>query len=141
MSHRSVSTQQFGEQLKMFMTPDELIDTTNKRDSEFYDMYDQKGRGTPRQQWEHPHSGEASVHGEEPFVRNRSLRQQKLDRLATMDNYRDIREKPYETMPPVELTHYGWGSRRPQLSQGHHRLAHAEAKKIPYLAVTHHVVR
>jgi hypothetical protein len=137
MSHRAVSKTQMGEQLKMFMTPDELIDTTNKMDSMSYDVYDNRSRRSPREQWEHPMGGTPTVHGEEPFVRDRSLREEKLAGIEKRPDF----QKPYASTPPVELTHYGWGSKRPLLSQGHHRLAHAEAKGHPFLAVTHHVVK
>lgn len=122
-----------GEQLKMFMTPDELIDQTNKMDSSFYDVLDQKAYQSPRNQWEHPKGGDPQVTGEEPFVHDRSLRQEKLDRIANDSQF----GKTYESMPAVELRTYGWGSRRPVIVNGHHRLAWAEKNNVPYLAVTH----
>ena len=134
---RNLNGQQFGEQLQMFMTPDEIIDRTNKLDSRYYDPYDNRAEGaSPRFQWEDPRGGTPSVHGEEPFVRSRSLREEKLAGIEKRPDF----EKPFDTMPPVELTHYRrYGSKRPLLSQGHHRLAWAEKKKIPYIAVTHHI--
>lgn len=134
----NLSGHQF-EQLKMFMTPDELIDTAHKMDSEFFSVGATKQRKSPREQWEHPSSGEAKVTGQDPFVFPRSLRQQKLDELAETPRYRSAFEgKPYETMPPVELLRLHRNQDAPFLREGHHRLALAEAKKIPYLAVTHH---
>lgn len=128
MSHRVISKQQFAGQLKMFMTPDELIDSTNKMDSRFYDPYENTASANPRHQWEGEHS---SRYGRE------SLREEKLEDLET-SHAEDFEGKPYATMPPVELVHYGVGSHRPLLAQGHHRLALAEDLRYPYLAVIHH---
>jgi hypothetical protein len=113
----------------MFMTPDELIDSTNKMDSRFYDPYENTASAHPRAQWEAENS---SRYGRE------SLREEKLEDLDT-SHHEDFHGKPYETMPPVELVHYrAAGSKRPLLAQGHHRLAKAEDEGYPYLAVIHH---
>lgn len=126
MSRRAEFVQ--GHQLKMFMTPDELIDSTNKLDSRFFDPYENRASASPRHQWEAEHS---SRYGRE------SLREEKLEDLDT--SHREVFEgKPFETMPPVELVHYRSGSKRPMLSQGHHRLALAEDRRIPFMAVLHH---
>ncbi len=121
MSHRAISNQQFGEQLKMFMSPDELIDSTNKMDSADYDVYENRAHASPRQQWE-------------------PLRKSKLRDVETDPYYQhEFNHPSLDTMPPVELTHYrAYGSRRPLLSDGHHRLAVAEAAGMPFMAVIHH---
>lgn len=120
MSHSAVSRSQMGEQLKMFMSPDELIDSTNKMDSSDYNPFMNTATATPREQW----------HG---------VREEKLDDIEHDPHYQHAFDHPsLDTMPPVELTHYRTGSRRPVLSQGHHRLALAEARKVPFIAVLHH---
>lgn len=128
MSHRALGRQ--FEQLKMFMSPDDLIDSTNKMDSRFYDPYENRASAHPRAQWEGKHSSRYGIE---------SLREEKLEDLDT-SHRADFHGRPFETMPPVELIHYrATGSRRPLLAQGHHRLAKAEDERIPYMAVIHHI--
>jgi hypothetical protein len=133
VSHRAISKQQFAGQLKMFMSPDELIDTTNKLDSRFYDPYENTASAGPREQWEGQHSSRY------PTAPGMSLREEKLGDFEHPEYEHDFK-KPLASMPPVELMHYrAAGSRRPQFNDGHHRLAWAEARKIPYMAVVHQI--
>lgn len=124
MSHRAVSGQQFGEQLKMFMTPDEVIDSADKLDSALHSRYHGEDSPHPREQWERPNQ-----HGV-------SLRDYKRAALRSDNSGKKEKfNRSWDTAPPVELAHYG---SRKTLVDGHHRLAWAEMRKIPYMAVTHH---
>ena len=127
MSHRAVSQGQMGEQLKMFMTPDEVIDYAHKSDSDLFHHMDQEQTHTPREQWEHPGSGPGD---EGP------LRDEKLHALDHSPEMRAAFGQSWDTAPPLEIKRT-WKHDYPVLSDGHHRLAHAERAKIPYVAVTH----
>lgn len=122
MSHDALHPGQFGEQLKMFMSPQELIDTTDKADS----RYSYEG-AHPREQWERPGG---SVEGE-----NLSVREEKLAHLDRGDY-----KESFDKAPPVALFH-GGSSGRLKLADGHHRLAHAERAGIPFIAVEHYMPR
>jgi hypothetical protein len=119
MSHGALHPGQFGEQLKMFMTPQELIDTADKADTRIAAMPGGP-EPTPREQWEHPLSGEKT-----------SLRDERRQANAAQSG------RSFEEAPPVALFH-GGSSGRLRLSDGHHRLAHAEEHGIPFIAVEHH---
>lgn len=125
MSHRAVSGHQMGQQLKMFMTPDEIIDTADKLDSPHHNRYDPSSSPHPREQWERDNQ-----HGV-------SLRDYKRGALRSDNSGKKekFEGRSWDTAPPVELAHYG---NRATLVDGHHRLAWAEMRKIPYMAVTHH---
>lgn len=140
MSHRAISGQQFGEQLKMFMTPDEIIDTVHKNDSRLSGHM-----WSPRAQWEHPESG----YDYKNSAADVSLRQEKLGRLEQNEHVKKDFNRSWLSAPPVEIFHAPESGRFPSgrksawqpgktLTEGHHRLAYAEQKKIPYIAVTHH---
>jgi hypothetical protein len=120
----TLNKRQFPEQLKMFMSPDEIIDTASKGDSRIV------GPGTtPREQWERPDSSYYS-----------SLREEKLE--ETEYSASGFHGRPFATMPPVELTHgHPVSPDRPMLTEGHHRLAWTEDRGIPFMAVKHHDVR
>lgn len=111
----------------MFMTPTEIIDTVHKGDSRLF-----PSRKTPREQWEQPGSGYTG-----------SLREDKL--RALKGGYGKEFDQPWETAPPVDIRHknrtdLATGERTviPVLQNGHHRLAVAEQRNIPYMAVKHY---
>ena len=111
-------------QLKMFMTPAEIVDTADKLDSPLHDRYAGEQSPHPRAQWEQPNQ-----HG---F----SLRDLKRGALRSDNSGKKEKfNRPWDTAPPVELAHYG---DRSTLIDGHHRLAHAEQQGVPYMAVVHH---
>lgn len=114
MSHRAVSGAQFGEQLKMFMSPDEIIDRYHKGDSAI--------SATPREEWESPGSG---------YEPGTSLKGSKLSALAK-PSYQKNFDRPWVTAPPVKVF------ANKHLGDGHHRLAYAEKNKIPFMAVRHY---
>jgi hypothetical protein len=134
MSHGAISQPQFHEQLKMFMTPDEIIDTADKGDTLFSWEHKRFGQPpTPRDQWEAEGSGH---HGS-------SLRDLKRENLSDWSKKRGSFDKPFETMPPVHLmaqqySNFKDAPRRKLLVDGHHRLALAEHRGHPYIAVMHH---
>lgn len=132
MSHEAISHAQFGEQLRLFMTPDELIDQTNKLDSRFFNARD---KVSPRDQWEAPDS---SKYGFNKGVTLRTEKQTDLRRAAEGfdPTYAAFHTKPFATMPPVELQ-YRTGEEHPTMMQGHHRLAHAEMQGISHIAVSY----
>lgn len=111
-------------QLPMFMETKDIIDKFDKGDSGL--------AGTPRQQWE-----------EKDPDYGMSLREMKLHDLATphpsngsqQAYFQDRRKRG--TLPPVTLGSLGIRGRVPQLGDGHHRLAFAEANKVPFLPVKH----
>jgi hypothetical protein len=117
-------------QLAMFMSPDEVIDGAWKGDSHI-----DRGRNTPRQQWERPDPG--------GIVETESLRDRKLRQITERtDEDEEHGLTPYtdrlKAGAPVKLFHdeetYG---AHPILDDGHHRLAYAERNKTPYIAVQH----
>lgn len=105
-----------GHQLPMFMSPQELIDTTDKADSRY--RIDNP-EATPREQWELGRGYETS------------LRDEKLSELG------DYAGESFDKAPPVALFH-GGSSGRMRLADGHHRLAHAENTGMQFIAVEHH---
>lgn len=135
MSHRAVSGEQFGEQLKMFMSPAEIIDQAHKGDSLLRIREGAPESPTPREQWEHPLGGlNKNVYGGDG-----SLRHQKLRSLDSGDpDFADFHTKSWDTAPPVSLYHIAdHEGTKLWLRNGHHRLAHAERAGIPFMAVTH----
>jgi len=115
-----------GEQLKMFMTPQEIIDTTHKVDSQHSPMHSDTP-GTPREQWERENEYGVSLkkYKQAALRSDNSGKKEKFDR-------------PWDTAPPVHIAHGAEGMEGPVLMDGHHRLAHAEMHNIPYMAVQHH---
>lgn len=117
----ALSPRQFsghGEQLAMFMTPGEIIDTTQKAD---YRPPLGERSGTPREQWE-----KKNYYGSK-----RSLKDEKTEDLISRDKYKFVTR---ESMPPVSIRHT---ATMKHLTDGHHRLAFAELDKMPWVPVTH----
>lgn len=143
VSHAAISEPQFHEQLKMFMTPQELIAGTHKVDSRFFDTRHDPGRTeqdrsthTPTEQWEAPNS---SKYGGNRGVTLRREKQNDLEqsqRGGGNAGWLKFHREPFATMPPIELQ-YWHDEHRPTMMQGHHRLAHAETQGISHLAVTY----
>lgn len=123
MSHEAISHAQFGEQLKMFMSPDEIIDYAHKGDSAI--------SGTPREEWEALGS---STHGP-----NTSLRGEKLADLDPGGSHYEkfYGHKSWLSAPPIRIYHGFSSTADKWLAEGHHRLAFAEKHDIPLIAVRH----
>lgn len=129
MSHRAVSQAQMGEQLRLFMSPQELIEGTHKVDSRFFE---ERKDVSPRDQWEAPNSSKGRQ-----GVTLRQEKQRDLERAKTGSgeaSWLKFHREPFATMPPVELM-YRNGEEHPTMMQGHHRLAHAEMQGISHIAV------
>lgn len=143
MSHRAVSGQQFAGQLKLFMTPRELIEGTHKVDSRYFDTRHDPGRSeqdrsthTPAEQWEAPNS---SKYGGNRGVTLRTEKRNDLERSKRGEgesSWLKFHREPFATMPPIELQ-YWRDEHHPTMMQGHHRLAHAETQGISHIAVTY----
>lgn len=140
MSHNAISGHQFGEQLAMFMSPREIINTTHKTDASVPSL-----AWSQRQQWERPGSGNNSkrmpVKGDRKALQSRtlSLREEKNEELDNEAEYKDTDPKQ---MPPLRIrdNENQASSLFPKgklLWDGHHRLAHGERHKMPWLPVTH----
>jgi hypothetical protein len=123
------------QQLKMFMTPDEIIDTAHKSDSMHtrfgYDM-DLGDAATPRQQWEREYF---DPHGSPAVKYGAALREEKLIEVDGGAYYSPEEKNAIaHDGRPLELLHT---PEKTYLSDGHHRLAYHERQGTPYLPVKH----
>jgi hypothetical protein len=133
MSHAAVSHAQMGEQLKLFMTPQELVEHTHKVDSRFFD---QRWEVSPRDQWEAPNSSKYGGNRGVTLRREKQLDLEKSKRGEGAASWLKFNREPFTTMPPIELQ-YRNDEEHPTMMQGHHRLAHVETKGISHVAVTY----
>lgn len=115
----TLNSRQFGdhgEQLAMFMSPQEIVDTVHKVDSS-------RPNASPAEQWD-------------------DIKDDKADEAWNM-GYAHL---PAATTPPLHIEHVGrgrgihHGNEEPQkeLWDGHHRLAIAQDKMQDWLPVIHH---
>jgi hypothetical protein len=110
----------------MFERPSDMVEKVYKGDSLLWSVGGR--RPTPREEWETPVLFGSGEHG-----RTTSLREYKLDQLQNDAKYKDIDSSK---MPPIPIEHEPPTGRK-RMADGHHRLAYAEAKKMPWVPVTH----
>ena len=126
MSHRALGPQ-FGEQLQLFMSTDELIEKVNKGDSSL------GKEATPREQWEAP--GGADTYGGR--WKGQPLAAKKQADLEPGGSHHRHFSRGFDRMEPIMIQHGRLGKDRPTLSEGHHRLAWAQMHGISHLPVEH----
>lgn len=119
------------EQHQMFVPTETIVNEWDKGDSVGHRSYDKEDPWSPRDQWEEPNS------------KGFSLRQIKLG------DRRNLRGRmTYEKMlqgkgldpaygPPQPPSAYHVPGRRPQLDDGHHRLAHLQAQGHTEIPMMH----